>query len=247
MAHEVVVFLGPTLSVANARRHLDALYLTPAGNGDIVRAVREHSPRAIALIDGVFGQSPAVRHKEILWAMSQGVDVYGASSMGAVRAAELTEHGMRGYGMIYRWYRRTVLADDADVAVAMAPAELASFPLGDALVDMRLTLKKAAREGAISRPLQANLERLARSIHYTERTYGTLMSMATAHGISSSELCALESWLPDGKRKQKAADAMGLLSLLSSTCVGKEMRHDARDFELTEAFAYDLKYYNLSI
>lgn len=246
MGAEVVVFLGPTLSVADARQHLDALYLTPAGNGDIVRAVIEHAPSVIALIDGVFAQSPAVRHKEILWAMSRGVRVYGASSMGAVRAAELTQHGMRGYGMVFRWYRRTPLADDADVAVAMAPAQLGSFPLGDALIDIRLTLKKAMLDGIIGRQLQMKLEGLARSIHYTERSFGKLISIAAEYGVPNQELRALDLWLVGGKRKQKEADAIGLLTLLSSHSFEMKKTAEPRGFELTEAFAYDMEYYNFT-
>ncbi|MFT3886560.1 MAG: TfuA-like protein [Arachnia sp.] len=244
---KIVVFLGPTLSVAEARRHLDAVYLTPAGNGDIVKAVLEHSPRAIALIDGVFAQSPAVRHKEILWAMSRGVRVYGASSMGAVRAAELEAHGMTGYGMVFRWYRRHSLADDAEVAVAMAPAQLGSFPIGDALIDIRLTLKKAVLEHVIDKRMQIYLEDLARSSHYTERSYEKLISKAAEHGMQSKEIFDLKIWLTDGKRKQKAADAVGLLSLLSSDSFDVKNPIEATEFELTEAFAYDMNYYNLSV
>jgi hypothetical protein len=245
MGRDIVVFLGPTLNVTDARRYLDALYLTPAGNGDIVRVVIEHSPSAIALIDGVFAQCPAVRHKEILWAISRGVRVYGTSSMGAVRAAELADYGMVGYGMVFRWYRRNHLADDADVAVAMAPAQLGSFALGDALIDMRLTLKKAARDRVIGRQTQAALERLARSIHHTERSYSELLSIAARCGIPARELRALELWLVGNKRKQKEVDAVGLLSLLANGGGRGEKQSGLIEFELTEAFAYDMEYYDL--
>jgi hypothetical protein len=246
MGYKIVVFLGPTLSVAVARQHLDAMYLTPAGNGDIVKAVIDHAPSVIALIDGVFAQSPAVRHKEILWAMSRGVRVYGASSMGAVRAAELAAYGMCGYGMVFRWYRRTPLADDADVAVAMAPAQLGSFPLGDALIDIRLTLKRAVLDHIIERQLQVTLEQLARSIHYTERSFKKLISIAVEHGLSGPELLALDHWLQGGKRKQKEADAIGLLAFLSSKSCKMKTRAEPSFFELTEAFAYDMEYYNFT-
>lgn len=243
---KVVVFLGPTLSVGDARRQLDAMYLTPAGNGDIVRAVIDHAPGVIALIDGVFAQSPAVRHKEILWAMSRGVRVYGASSMGAVRAAELTEHGMRGYGMVFRWYRRTALADDADVAVAMAPAQLGSFALGDALIDIRLTLKKAVLDRIIGRHCQQTLERLARSLHYTERSYAKLISIAARQGVPLQELDTLGRWLEGGRRKQKEADAIGLLQHLASSSLEVNERIEPQIFELTEAFTYDMQYYGFN-
>ena len=60
--------------------------------------VRESAPRAIGIIDGVFLDVASVWHREILWALSQGVHVFGAASMGALRAAELDGFGMRGVG-----------------------------------------------------------------------------------------------------------------------------------------------------
>ena len=42
---------------------------------------------------GAFASVPAVRHKEILWALSEGIPVIGAASIGALRAAELTAFG----------------------------------------------------------------------------------------------------------------------------------------------------------
>ncbi|MFA1676257.1 TfuA-like protein [Rhizobium mongolense] len=244
MAADVVVFLGPTLAISDARKHLDALYLPPAGGGDIAKAVITHAPSVIALVDGVFAQSQAVRHKEILWALSRGVRVFGASSMGAVRAAELAGYGMVGHGLIFRWYRRTVLADDADVAVPMAPAELGSCALGDALIDIRLTLKKAERERVIGRCLRRSLDSLARSIHYTERSYRTILSLAANESEFEQELRNIDLWLAEGERKQKRDDAVGLLTFLSSLEVNLAENFDINDFEFTEAFAYDMGYYN---
>ena len=86
------------------RAILDADYRPPAKQGDICRAVQERGPDAVALIDGYFEQVPAVWHKEILWAMKLGVQVYGASSMGALRAAELQQFGMIGVGKIFEAY-----------------------------------------------------------------------------------------------------------------------------------------------
>ena len=155
MAGDIAVLLGPTLPVAEARTYLDAIYLPPAEQGSVFRAVLEHRPAVLAIIDGAFAQRPAVRHKEILWAMANGVEVHGAASMGALRAAELAAYGMVGHGFVYRWYRRTPLADDEEVAVAMAPAELGSAALGEALINMRLTLRRAERPGVVGRPVRA--------------------------------------------------------------------------------------------
>ena len=180
MADDIAVLLGPTLPVAEARRHLDALYLPPAEQGSVLRAILDHRPAIVAIVDGVFAQRPAVRHKEILWAMANGVEVHGAASMGALRAAELAPYGMVGHGFVYRWYRRTPLADDEEVAVAMAPPELGSAALGEALINMRVTLRLAERRGIVSRALRTALEGLARARYFLDRTYAAMLADARA-------------------------------------------------------------------
>ena len=105
----IYVFLGPTLSLEEASSVLDAVYLPPVSQGDVYRLVSLGGPKAIAIVDGYFNQVPAVWHKEILWAMSEGIPVYGAASMGALRAAELAPFGMRGVGRIFEAYRDGVL------------------------------------------------------------------------------------------------------------------------------------------
>src|SRR5512147_3214094 len=96
----IVVFLGPTLAHTEARSVLDATYLPPAGQGDVYRAALKR-PWAIGIVDGYFERVPAVWHKELLWAMSQGIHVFGAASMGALRALELAPFGMIGVGSVF--------------------------------------------------------------------------------------------------------------------------------------------------
>ncbi len=245
MTAEIVIFLGPTISAAEARTHLDALYLPPAGQGDVVRAVLQHAPFVIAIIDGIFAQRPAVRHKEILWAIAGGVRVHGASSMGAIRAAELSDYGMVGHGFVFRWYRRNALADDADVAVPMAPPDFGSYALGDALIDIRLTLKKAEREGVIGRKLRVWLEHAARSLHFIERTYSNILSGIGIDQQSTEEIQAFNNWLSNGIEKRKKLDAINLLKALSLSRHSMKQSPTNKNFELTDAFAFDLKYSHL--
>lgn len=144
-----IIFLGPSLCIRDAREILDADYRPPAGQGDLLRAALERPP-AIGLIDGIFKDAPTVRHREILWAMAQGVPIFGASSMGALRAAELAPQGMIGVGLVYRWFRRFPLLPDDAVAVTHGPAELGSPALSDALVDIRRSFSAARRQGALT-------------------------------------------------------------------------------------------------
>ena len=87
-AYEYVRFFGPSLPRAQAGRVLDAVYLPPVAQGDVYLAVKDGA-EAIGSVDGYFQQVPSVWHKAILWALSKVVHVFGAASMGALRAPEL--------------------------------------------------------------------------------------------------------------------------------------------------------------
>jgi len=99
----VHVFTGPTLSAAEASQVLDADYFPPAMQGSVFQAACQR-PRVIAIIDGRFESVPSIWHKEILWAMDQGIHVFGSASMGALRAAELAAFGMVGIGKVFASY-----------------------------------------------------------------------------------------------------------------------------------------------
>jgi len=204
MTAPVVVFLGPTLSHAAAQEVLDAEYRPPAAQGDVLRAALRR-PRAIGLVDGVFERVPAVWHKEILFALSEGVHVYGAASMGALRAAELDAFGMRGVGGVYRAYADGVLEDDDEVAVAHAGAEHRFRALSDAMVDARSTLDAAVAAGVVREGTAEVLLTRVKSTFYAER------ALVAALDREDMEHERLRAWLPDGRVERKREDALELL------------------------------------
>ena len=165
----VYVFLGPTLPAAEARRELKAVYLPPVSQGDVYRAAARGA-RALGIIDGYFDRVPAVWHKEILWAMAQGIPVYGSASMGALRAAELAAFGMEGVGKVFEAYRNGALEDDDEVAVVHGPAESGYRAVSEAMVNLRATLAAAADAGVIRARTQAALEAIAKGLFYPERS-----------------------------------------------------------------------------
>lgn len=134
---DAFVFSGPTLSIADipasvAVRHDEMLllengkkisFMPPVSEGDILK-ILNNAPDIIAIIDGYFENTPSVWHKEILYAMKNGVHVLGASSMGALRAAELAAFGMEGVGKIYKYYASGDLQDDDEVTITHGPREL---------------------------------------------------------------------------------------------------------------------------
>jgi hypothetical protein len=138
---KIVIFLGPSLPIAEAREILDAVYLPPAKQSDLLSAVTTYKPDIIGLIDGVFLNLPSVWHKEILYALEQGVAVYGASSMGALRAAETEAFGMVGVGEIYRMYASGELLDDDEVVMVHGPEDTGYRPFSEPMVNVRATFR----------------------------------------------------------------------------------------------------------
>jgi hypothetical protein len=212
-----VIFVGPTLPADTAAQLLpDSVRLPPAAHGDIYRvAMQRPRPQVIALIDGVFGSVPAVRHKEILWAMSQGIHVFGAASMGALRAAELAEFGMVGIGTIFEDFRCGRLEDDDEVAIDHAPAELGYLELSDAMVNIRATLIAATNEGIISDASRDAITATAKAIYYRQRTYANLLERSAMPSVPPAQIDALRRWLPLGRINQKQRDACQLLNIVS--------------------------------
>lgn len=211
-----IVFLGPSLSRKEALQLLDADYRPPASQGDLYLAARARPP-VIALIDGSFLTGPSVWHKEIIWALSQGVPVWGAASMGALRAAELEEQGMQGIGAVFEAYRRGFCLPDDHVAVQYAPAELGFSALTTAAVDMANALEGAFSEGVIDTETKADLIAAMYAMHFTERTWHALFLHANREGIDGEQISALIVWLKSSRSSLKSNDARTLLHHIAGT------------------------------
>ena len=165
-----VVFAGPSVYGMRAAWPSQVERRAPAGCGDILRAVRDGAT-CIGLVDGVFESRASVWHKEILFAITQGVRVLGAASMGALRAAECHPFGMEGVGRIFEEYRAQLRISDADVAVLHAPGELDYQPVTVALVDAEATIDVLEQAGTIGLDEAPALRRRALNLHYKERDW----------------------------------------------------------------------------
>lgn len=210
----VYVFTGPSLPPNDAAAAgLEAVFLPPVAQGDIIRLLAaEPPPTMIGIIDGYFERVPAIWHKEILYAMSRGVPVFGSASMGALRAAELEAFGMVGVGAVFVSYRDGVLEDDDEVAVHHGPPELGYPMLSEAMVNIRRTLGDAAAAGVIGEVARALVERQAKMLPYGRRSWSAALTAARAAAPQAGdELDALERWLPTGRVDQKRQDALLML------------------------------------
>jgi len=230
----VYVFVGPTLKRQEVVDVCDAICLPPAAQGDVYRAARQR-PQAIGIIDGYFSGAPSVWHKEILWALSEGIHVFGSASMGALRAAELHRFGMRGIGGIFEAFRDGVLEDDDEVAVAHGPAEAGFVPISEPMVNIRATLARAETERVLCAASRERIGGLAKSIFFPGRTWAAILEAARAGGVA--ELDALAGWLPQGRVDQKRADALAMLRVMQETVARCEPHSACFSFESTQLWA----------
>jgi hypothetical protein len=208
-----VVFSGPSLP-----RHLveaveGVVWRPPAKQGDLYRAAL-HRPALIGLVDGMFETVPTVWHKEILWAMSHGIHVYGAASIGALRAAELCSFGMKGVGAVFEAYRDGVLQDDDEIALQHGPEELGFVAVTEPMVNVRATIQAALRCGLVDGEFAVALTKIAKGIFYKERTYKSLIAAAAENGLTKDGLNRFERWLPRNSLDLKSLDGQALLDLI---------------------------------
>jgi len=198
----IIAFAGPSLPKSD-RSEFDLIeWRPPAEAGDLLRLGAKQG-MALCLIDGYFDHRPAVRHKEILFLLSEGVRIYGASSIGALRAAEMHSFGMVGVGAIYRAYIAGTIHGDDQVALIHASAERDWRPLSVPLVDVRATLCRARRSAVLQSDDARALLRAAASIHYIDRDWQSVVA-GSGH---SKRLGVFSAWLRANEASQKNLDA----------------------------------------
>lgn len=174
---KILVYLGPSLSLDRAKEILPgAIYLPPAKQGDITSDLVNHNPVRMILLDSEIHQNLSPWHKELVYALQYPSvkAIYGASSMGALRAAELDYLGMIGIGQIYEWFRDGIIEDDAEVALNYSQSGSKYHALTVPLVDIRAGTEHYEREfpdQPVAKAARQFLKKMA-GIYYMDRTIG---------------------------------------------------------------------------
>lgn len=189
----LAVFCGPSLPPTD-RIGQGVVYLPPAARGDVERASHQYSD--VLLIDGVFHYDLAPSPKEIFGALAR-CRLSGASSMGALRAAECARYGMAAVGAIALWYLHERIDGDDEVAVLVDPRSQRSLTVP--LVNVRHTMRLAVRRGLLGRDEAEHAISRARSIYYMERTWDDVLEGVPAPVRGAIESIA-RSMLGDLKR-----------------------------------------------
>ncbi len=209
---DIIVFAGPSLNRTEAQKILpEALYLPPVACGQIIQATRLQ-PKVIIIIDGFYETQASVWHKEILYALSLGIQVYGAASMGAMRAAELECFGMKGVGDVFEYFKSAELSDDAEVAVLHLNDTINYQPVTEAMVSLRFNLKNACAAGVIASKSANTIAEVAQKIFYQHRTLDKLKHHCQlCETIDKTQLDNFFNWYQTHKTDIKQADALKAL------------------------------------
>jgi hypothetical protein len=226
-----VVFAGPSLPPALRPADPAFEWLPPVRQGELYEAALSR-PAIIGIVDGYFEVTPTVWHKEILWAMAQGIHVYGSASIGALRAADLHPFGMRGVGRIFAAYRDGILSDDDEVAVLHGPEELGYRAVTEAMVNIRATLDKAVAERVLDSWLVARLTEIGKALFYKERNWRAVLRLATDSNLPPMPLDDLTAWLPVGQVDQKRIDALEMIASIRA-----HLAKGVRPLKVSYAFA----------
>jgi hypothetical protein len=203
----IVAFAGPSLPGIDRDAYAGVAWRPPAEAGDLLRL--PDGCRTVCLIDGYFDHRPAVRHKEILLLLSRGVRIFGAGSIGALRAAEMRGFGMIGIGAVYRAYARGTISADAEVALAHAPADWDWRPLSVPLVDVRAALCRCLRVRQVTAAEARAVLHAAARLHYLDRTWADVLATARLWAPARRRLAA---WLAAAPVSQKRCDARACIA-----------------------------------
>ncbi|WP_265562597.1 TfuA domain-containing protein [Sphingomicrobium arenosum] len=173
----MIVFAGPSAprALRAAFPHLD--WRAPAVSGDLLSLI-EKAPAKVLLLDGLFEERAAVMHKEALALMAAGTRLYGASSMGALRAAELAPFGMVPLGHIAQAYRSGLLIGDDEVALVHGDARIGWQPVSVPMVEVRATLCRLVRDEILSPAAARDLRARWHDIHYVDREWPVMRAAA---------------------------------------------------------------------
>lgn len=179
------LFAGPSL--VRARLSEPGLQVhPPIQAGDVEALLCEAlRPTAILIIDGVFGAGQAISLGELRRATEHGVAVFGATSLGALRAAEGERAGVRALGAIAAEYVAGTRTNDADVALLhTGDGRATTAPL----VNVEHLARMLVLLGA-DRAKAARFVRSCRRTHFTRRTFTAVEELAGVAGLTSDPRC----------------------------------------------------------
>ena len=144
------IFLGPSGYNLEKKLLMGWDVKPPCKQSDIFKLIENENLKEILLVDGYYKSIPAPWHKEILLALEKGIKVTGISSLGALRANELKDFGMIGFGWVYDFIKENEPVDDSIVALIHKSADENYEPITFAKIEIIYFLKQLIKKKLIT-------------------------------------------------------------------------------------------------
>jgi TfuA protein len=217
-----LVFAGGSVSRDDVPPDADLVWAGPAEQGDMVAAVLEGFEN-ILVIDGYFYTRFPCTTLEVMLALEYEVNVFGASSIGALRAVELDVWGMIGTGRVYEYLKKQEIKPYHIVAQTYDEVDR---PLTTPLIQIVYFLVCASSDGVVTREEHEALRAAVDEIHFTFLSFESFFLKAASVGALPPEKVAVmrEYYLAKGAAHFdiKKQDALELLTSFRSVAAGRE-------------------------
>ena len=151
--------------------------------------------------DGTFEVSPAVSHRELCRAIDAGWQVWGVSSLGAIRAHELRHEGMRGFGDVHAMFERFDDFADDEMCLLHCP-EPPYFPSASPSSTCAMHWNSAAARWAWTMPLSRPSIADLRSLWFGDRSLSRIRAaLLQAGGMAPLNADLILQWLTSNRLK----------------------------------------------
>lgn len=209
-----IIFLGPSLSIEKAKKILEADYRKPAKKGDLFQLIFNET-KIVGLIDGYFLQDyPPTPIEVYNLVKKKETKVYGSSSLGALRAVELSKYGMIGVGKIFNLFRNGILDSDDEVAVAFTDY---SDYKSEALIDIRYNLFLAQKMKVIDKEVKRIILRVSKQTYFPYRTYTDILDKCKQkYPDYRLQIEKFGEYIQSNRKSLKEDDAVLLLKRIKS-------------------------------
>ena len=209
-----IIFLGPSLSIEKAKKILEADYRKPAKKGDLLQLIFNET-KIVGLIDGYFLQDyPPTPIEVYNLVKKKETKVYGSSSLGALRAVELSKYGMIGVGKIFNLFRNGILDSDDEVAVTFT--DYSNYK-SEALIDIRYNLFLAQKMKVIDKEVKRIILRVSKQTYFPYRTYTDILDKCKQkYPDYRLQIEKFGEYIQSNRKSLKEDDAVLLLKRIKS-------------------------------
>jgi len=184
-----LIFAGPSLTPESAQL-IDtipwATLCPPIQRGDLPRWLQQGFQGNIIIADGLFGQTLAVGHAEIREALKQTCQVYGVSSMGAIRAYEMRHMGVVGVGQVYEHFAQNKEEDFQDDEVTLLHTPTPEYrALSEPLIHLRVCVDDLMNQQVLSPNAGHEIIQQLKQMYFGDRTLYLFQQLVAQHTIKN--------------------------------------------------------------